>query len=70
MYILYSSIIIVFVECIQVTVAYALSVPSTITCLVLYIVVLIHFIVSSVAATAPNSYYEYDSHKQTDSSDA
>ena len=67
MYILYSSIIIVFVECIQV---YALPVPSTITCLVLYIVVLIHFIVSSVAATAPSSYYEYDSHKQTDSSDA
>ena len=38
--------------------------------LVLYLIVLIHFIVSSVAATAPNSYYEYDNHKQTNSSDA
>ena len=66
--ILYSSIIIVYVECIQVTMTYTLSVPSAIN-LALHII-LIHFIIRSVAAAAPKSYYEYDSQQQINASKA
>jgi len=40
--------------------------------LTLHIVVFIHFIISSVAAAAapPKSYYEYDSQKQINASEA
>ena len=54
-----------YVEYIQVTVTYAIPVPSA-----LHIVVLKHFTISSVAAAAPKSNYEYDSQKQINASEA
>ena len=63
--IVYSSIIIVHSsDC-------DIRTPCTISYnLALHIAVLIHFIINSVAAAAPKSYYEYDSQKQINASEA
>ena len=65
---IYAFYTIVYVECIQVTMTYTLSVPSAIN-LALHII-LIHFIIRSVAAAAPKSYYEYDGQQQINASKA